>query len=802
MNSRFSFRPFLFSLVSPLRVPQVPLAVAFTASLLGFSSLSPLPARAQTAPATAKPIVVNIDGRVSSPDPAPLLEGGVVYVPLRGVLENLGARVEYFPAEKRIEIRQNDKTYVLRPGIANATVGSEILPVAAPKLVAGRAFVPLRSIAELFGYRVGWLSAERTVAIYTNDSIKPVFVDHRAQLRSGGAFGVAIDFAGAPLAEIPRLLDAAKSAGAGLVKTRFDWNTLQPEKNGAFDWSVYDAVVREARARGLKVVGVLGNSTQWASVSLSNQPDEWRNSPPKESELAAWSNYVKRVVGRYRVDVQAWQVWENPSAQNFRSVPRNYRNLLRLATEAARQSDAKAIVHAAEPGGVELDFIGDLTRNGLTSIDGVTVFPVAQWQPGVANAPESFILPYAILREQGGRGRDYWLGGASAPVVELKTPDASLTEAQRELLVNFSPAAQADYLVRLFALSLAGGREKLFWNPLQDSPPSASEALSPFVAGTGLVRSDGTRRPAFNAFKMMSANVGSRPYAGNLSFDRNAIALLFDDKKTGTLVAWSPNGAASLNLSSSGLPDPRLPGSTFVATRPDSQVLDSSGAVIAPPDGVIRLTQRPVVITNVGLDTATAAAARLGAGGLRLAPSGTSYAAAQEVRATFTSDGVEDGLFWRRFQNFGGMARKFSTYYQEQNGLVTEAQREILDLQSSKPFIYLDVADDFLFNAGGVPVTITVEVRRPPASSGSSIINSASGFRVEYDSPTGYKSTPFQIVEPGEGWATYTFAIPDASFANAEGYDLLINTNGSKRNLTFGSLAVRRGAPSVAQPVQ
>ncbi len=797
MNLRFSFRPFLFS--SP-RVSQVPLAVAFTASLLGFSSLSPVPARAQTATAAAKPITVNIDGRVSSPDPAPLLEGGVVYVPLRGVLENLGARVEYFPAEKRIEIRQNDKTYVLRPEIANATVGSEILPVAAPKLVAGRAFVPLRSIAELFGYRVGWLSAERTVAIYTTDSLKPSFVDHRAQLRSAGAFGVAIDFAGVPLAEIPRLLDAAKSAGAGLVKTRFDWHTLQPTKDGAFDWSVYDAVVREARARGLKVVGVLGNSAQWASVSLSSQPNEWRNSPPKEGELAAWSNYVKRVVGRYRVDVQAWQVWENPSAQNFRSVSRNYRNLLRLATEAARQSDAKAIVHAAEPGGVELDFIGDLTRNGLTSIDGVNVFPVAQWQPGVANAPENFILPYAILREQGGKTRDYWLGGASAPVVELKNPDTSLTDAQRELLANFSPAAQADYLVRLFALSLAAGSEKMFWNPLQDGAPSSSEAVSPFVAGTGLVRADGTRRPAFNAFKLMSGNVGSRPYVGNLSFDRNAIALLFDDKKTGTLVAWSPNGAASLNLSSSGVADPQLPGSTFVATRPDSQVLDSSGAVIAPPDGVIRLTQRPVVITNVGLDTATAA--RLSEGGLRLAPSGTSYAAAQEVRASFGPDGAEDGLFWRRFQNFGGMARKFSTYDRQQNGLVTEAQREILDLQSSKPFIYLDVADDFLFNAGGVPVTITVEVRRPSASSNSSIINSASGFRVEYDSPTGYKSTPFQIVEPGEGWATYTFAVPDASFANAEGYDLLINTNGSKRNLTFGSLAVRRGASSVAQAVQ
>jgi hypothetical protein len=66
--------------------------------------------------------------------------------------------------------------------------------------------------------------------------------------------------------------------------------------------------VREARNRGLVVVGVLGGSAQWASIfSRSNNENEWRNGPPRDREMPAWQNYVRRVVGRYGRDVHAWQ---------------------------------------------------------------------------------------------------------------------------------------------------------------------------------------------------------------------------------------------------------------------------------------------------------------------------------------------------------------------------------------------------------------------------------------------------------------------------------------------------------------
>jgi hypothetical protein len=63
---------------------------------------------------------------------------------------------------------------------------------------------------------------------------------------------------------------------------------------------------------------------------------------------------------------------------------------------------------------------------------------------------------------------------------------------------------------------------------------------------------------------------------------------------------------------------------------------------------------------------------------------------------------------------------------------------------------------------------------------------------VEYDSSEGPKRTPWQTIESGQGWTTYTFDLPNASFSNRGGFDLLINTWGAKQDVLFGSVQVQR----------
>ena len=781
---------------------------------------------AVVAAADPNALAINIDGRNVISDPPPLLQNGRTFVPLRGVLENLGAKVDYIASERRVNIARGAQNVQLFLGTTRAVLDGREVEVEKPLLVNNRAFVPLRAVSELFGLRVAWLAPTRTVAIYTGAPAAQA-VNARAELEAAGPFGVTIDFTQQPVEQISSLLDSAKASGVGLVKFRFDWGTLQPSKDAAFEWAYFDTIVRETRARGLRIVGILGDSAPWASVSTSAFGNDQRQSPPRPDAYDAWGNYARRTVGRYGNDVLAWQVWENPNSANFRSVDKIYRKLARLAIDEARKEKPNAIIYVAEPGGVDLDSIRGYNSNGLTAVsNGIVVYPNSLYQ-SLAPAPsEAFLRPYARLTSAlalPDQTRDYWVGGVSRPVA-LPFPGAKPSEEGQRALEIFTPVAQADYLVKSMVLGLAAGSDKVFYDQLRDVPdarmnaalganppvvataePAATTVTADAATGAvatsaarvsapregvvqdnGLQRADGTPRPAFAALSNLTANLTDKPYRGNLSFNSDLVALVFNNAQGGVLVAWSPNGEATLALNSSG-GTVELPGAQFVSTRPNSLVTDATGAVIAPPDGVLKIGARPVIITGVALATIQEAAARAPGTALQLQDP-TPYADAASVSAQLSPDGAENGLYWRKYANFGSVAQTFLPR-DGRRGLTTQPQLNIFDLKSQKPFVYLDVADDFLYDAPGVPVTLSVEVYAAPLPDP----NKALGFRVEYNSSKGSRSLPWQPLVPGSGWQTFQIPLPDAQFANAGGYDILFNVGASATGVTFGNVSVARG---------
>jgi hypothetical protein len=754
------------------------------------------------------PIIININGHTVEAEPPPILKKGSVFVPLRGVLESLGAKVTYHATDTRIDIVQSGQKYSLRTGQSFAVVDTKVTLLSAPPLlVEGRAFVPLRSLAELFGFRVQWLPSTRTVAI-GDSSDAPILAtsDHQAALATAGHFGVGINFQDSAPADVERLLGAARDAGATLVKFRFDWNTLEPKKGMAFQWPFYDRIVRAARERGLTIVGVLGNSPRWAT-RLPNSKDalEWRNSAPLAKELVAWDNYVRRVVGRYKNDVQAWQVWENPATYNFRAAQaRDYRIVARRAAEMARKSDPNAVVFAAEPGGVNLGFVSELQRNGLTPlINGVALYPVSQWQPGVMAQPEETLLPLATLKQDSKVGNEeYWIGGLSR--LCLETPDLAKDKAEKvfrskdeavraQLAAQFTPQAQADYLVRAMTLSLASGVDKIFWGDLRDEPKyDLVDPVNSFYGG-GLLHADLTPRPSYQAYSQLTRLLAGKRYIGALAAGPRAVALVFEDVQNGegSAVVWALDGAGAMQLVLNPERDPEVPDSLYIATRADSKLLDATGTEVGGGTGSFELTTRPLWITQLSYKTVQALHDTANGTALRLTSTRVAALPADELSAVFApgANAVEDGLAWRKYLGFRGAANEFENVA-GQVGLQTTISRDMYNPAAGKPYVYLDIADDYLYFAHGVPVRVTVEVKRPPKMAG--VFAPQAGFNLQYDSPTGFKSTPWQTVESGDDWATYTIEIPDASFANRDGYDLLINTWGSRQDLVFHSLKLRR----------
>jgi hypothetical protein len=109
---------------------------------------------------------VTVNGSAVDISPPPIVQAGRVFVPLRGVFEQLGASVVY--ANGAINATGNGRAIALQIGSTQATVNGQpqIIDVA-PFIVGESTYVPLRFISESLGDSVSWDDADSIAAIDT-----------------------------------------------------------------------------------------------------------------------------------------------------------------------------------------------------------------------------------------------------------------------------------------------------------------------------------------------------------------------------------------------------------------------------------------------------------------------------------------------------------------------------------------------------------------------------------------------------------------------------------------------------------
>ena len=128
------------------------------------ASLGAVAAFALTAAAASADIGVTVNGSAVDVEPAPIVQAGRVFVPLRGVFEQLGASVVY--DNGTINATGNGRDITLQIGSTQATVNgqSQVVDVA-PFIVGASTYVPLRFISESLGDSVNWDKADQIAAI-------------------------------------------------------------------------------------------------------------------------------------------------------------------------------------------------------------------------------------------------------------------------------------------------------------------------------------------------------------------------------------------------------------------------------------------------------------------------------------------------------------------------------------------------------------------------------------------------------------------------------------------------------------
>ncbi len=120
----------------------------------------------------AQSVTVIVNGQTMSFDQPPIVQAGRVFVPLRGVFQQLGASVVY--ANGRINATGNGRTVSLTIGSTQAVVDGQPATLdVAPFVVGSRTLVPLRFIAQSLGASVNWNDSTSTVTIASRGGAAP-----------------------------------------------------------------------------------------------------------------------------------------------------------------------------------------------------------------------------------------------------------------------------------------------------------------------------------------------------------------------------------------------------------------------------------------------------------------------------------------------------------------------------------------------------------------------------------------------------------------------------------------------------
>lgn len=120
----------------------------------------------------AQNVSVTVDGNpVRFRGAPPTSMNGRVLVPLRGVFEELGARVDYSPTTRTIMAMRDGREVTLRLGERTAIVDGRAVALDVPPMVRyGTTLVPIRFVSEALGASVMWNNADQMVMISTDGS--------------------------------------------------------------------------------------------------------------------------------------------------------------------------------------------------------------------------------------------------------------------------------------------------------------------------------------------------------------------------------------------------------------------------------------------------------------------------------------------------------------------------------------------------------------------------------------------------------------------------------------------------------
>jgi polysaccharide biosynthesis protein PslG len=188
--------------------------------------------------------------------------------------------------------------------------------------------------------------------------------------------------------DLARELDGMVAAGATWLRTDVDWWRIQPDGPSDFDWGPVDRVIEAARARGLRVIGMIGYTPPWARPRSTGSSDKY---PP--TDVSDYANFARAVARRYEpLGVRHWEVWNEPNVSAFwkpKPNPADYTALLKAAYPAIKSADPGAtVITAGTSPAIDLPDGSDVMP--VTFLEGIYAAGGGGYFDAVAHHPSNY----------------------------------------------------------------------------------------------------------------------------------------------------------------------------------------------------------------------------------------------------------------------------------------------------------------------------------------------------------------------------------------------------------------------------
>ncbi len=288
----------------------------------------------------------------------------------------------------------------------------------------------------------------------------------------GFSMGAAPEWMSA--ADADRELDAVAKTGASWLRLLIDWNKVQPTK-GVYDWGYVDYWINGAAARGLRVLGLIAYSAEFARPSGT-----FFTQPPVNP--ADFATFAGAVVNRYGDRVSHWEIWNEPNLPLFFGGLVNsgarYTALLKATYPAIKAVQPNSTVLAAGLSRLAGDdsppsFLQQMYAAGAKGFfDAAAAHPYV-FPGGLAADPEGGWSDvgrmYDVMAANGDGGKKIWMTEFGAPTSDPSAEGVSQEEQAKQITNVLAAAADTGYSGPAFVYSVRdidssarGEREKNF----------------------------------------------------------------------------------------------------------------------------------------------------------------------------------------------------------------------------------------------------------------------------------------------------------------------------------------------------